>query len=138
VSPTVEGLRRELEHLQGGEVTDATLARSAEIVRELRALEGPKPEVAPEAPVGEVPVEPQTITGREGEKAPEMPAGRGAIPRAAPEGETPVPPEGPSVGEGPGAAPRGFGPYPAIKQLQDQLKAAPKVGTRERIAWGER
>jgi len=41
-------------------------------------------------------------------------------------------------GEGPGAAPRGFGPYPAIKQLQDQLKAAPKVGTRERIAWGER
>jgi len=83
VSPTVEGLRRELEHLGGREVTDATLARSAEIVRELRALEGPKPEVAPEAPVGEVPVEPQTITGREGEKAPEMPAGRGAIPRAA-------------------------------------------------------
>src|SRR6266487_1339608 len=44
----------------------------------------------------------------------------------------------PLFGEGPGAAPRGFGPYPAIKQLQDQLKAAPKVGVRQRLSWGER
>ncbi len=51
--------------------------------------------------------------------------------------ETPIRP-GPATGEGPGAAPKGFGPYPAVQQLTDQLRASPPVGAKQRLSWGDR
>jgi hypothetical protein len=216
VSPTIEGLRRELEQLQGGEVTDASLARAAQITRELKALEGAKrveiqpgqritrpeesrqvgrqleqwsgvgltaeeaarirsqatpltfsskrhAEIVGGAPLteGEVellksgryslpddilqarpdlfpPAEKPTIPAArqltEGEKKPSEPAAAVAE-TTAPESQSPA---GPGTGEGPGAAPKGFGKYPAIQQLADQLAATPAVGTKQRLTLGQR
>lgn len=46
--------------------------------------------------------------------------------------------EPPAFGEGPGAKTAGAPKYPPIQQLTDQLNATPKVGTKQRLALGER
>ncbi len=57
--------------------------------------------------------------------------------RDAATGQTPEQ-ETPSVFSGPGGQPIGEPPYSAIQQLTDQLKTAPPVGDREKLAWRER